>query len=288
MGNRNMPDSPIQTFTKRILRDFEVMQRWAANKNRYASALRRNLALGQTEVGNSLLIVANGPSAENLSQNFYRKFKAHGGRVMGMNWAHLNPVIAEEKIDYYLSADRRMVENSEKSFGLRKYLSEQKNLTGFVPEIRLNQWEEISPETSFVPFCHYYVKHMRMPWWGLSPLYPKAFTAHSGLHALQIATWLGFEKIFIVGFDNSYFREFKLTGNNELLRTNSHAGEKSEKFLYEGDTASFLERQAMLFRDYWLFSSGPIWNLDIESATDAFDKKSPTEALQLLGSSSSE
>lgn len=276
------PISQGETIRQRLVRDIQVMRKWSVAKKTVSTYLRRNLEIRRTGVGESLLIVANGPSAERLPTGFVGEFRAQGGSVMGMNWAHLNPALAGAGIDYYLSADRRMVENSEKASGLMKYLKEQKPIFGFVPEMRIQKWEEILPEISFIPFCHYYIKYLRMPWWGLSPLHPKAFTAHSGLHALQMATWLGFDRVFIVGFDNSYVQEFSVTAENRLRRGRSHAGEETETFFSDGNTVNFLERQAMLFRDYWLFCAEPVWNLDLESLTDAFEKMNPARVSSFL------
>lgn len=235
-------------------------------------ALKRTLAMRNSRAGKQLLIVANGRSAESLSPDFVLDFISEGGEVMGLNWAHLNPALRGIPLNLYLSADRRMVEESDKSYALRAYLENQISLVGFVPEIRLKHWENLLPEVTFIPFCRFHIKYLRFPWWGLKPTHPKRFTAQSGLHALQIATWLGYDRIFIIGFDNSYFREFSTSSDNTMVKNIAHAGEGFQTYVSRVDTATYLETQASLFRDYWLFSRQPIYNLDPHSPTDAFRK----------------
>lgn len=201
-----------------------------------------------------------------------REWVASGGEVMGLNWAHLNPALSEIPLTLYLSADRRMVEESDESHKLRHYLKTHKDLLAFVPEIRIMRWQEILPGINFYVFCRFYIKYLRPPWWGLQPHYPKAFTSQTGLHALQISTWLGYKAIYLVGFDNSYFREFTRTKGGGIVKEISHAGEGVQTHQSEIDTATYLEIQASLFRDYWKFSHKNIWNLDPHSPTDAFPK----------------
>lgn len=201
---------------------------------------------------------------------------------MGLNWAHLNPALQDIPLNFYLSADRRMLEDSENSRKLKRYLSKQNLMAAFVPEIRIEMWETAFPNQRFIPFCRYYVKYLRPPWWGLKPLYPKAFTSQSGLHALQVATWLGFSSIYIVGFDNSYFRDFRTLADNTMLKEIPHAGEGKQTSSAQVDTATYLETQASLFRDYWLFSNKGIFNLDPNSPTDAFQKVSQKALLEGL------
>lgn len=266
------PPSRILVAFNRLKRDIEVHRSWSRGRKLYRVAFDRIREIRNSRAGKRLLIVANGPSAENLSPKFVLDFIFEGGEVMGLNWAHLNPALRGIPLNLYLSADRRMVEESDKSYALRAYLAKQNSVVGFVPEIRLQLWENLVPEVRFIPFCRFHIKYMRLPWWGLKPTHPKRFTAQSGLHALQIATWLGYDQTFIIGFDNSYFREFSTSSDNTMVKNIAHAGEGFQTSVSRVDTATYLETQASLFRDYWLFSNQPIYNLDPHSPTDAFRK----------------
>jgi len=273
------PPSRISVAFNRLRRDTEVHRGWSHRKKLFREAFKRTLAAKNSKAGKQLLIVANGPSSESLSPQFVLRFISEGGEVMGLNWAHLNPALQGIPLNLYLSADRRMVEESDKSYALRAYLKKQISLVAFVPEIRLRLWENLIPEVTFIPFCRFYIKYLRLPWWGLNPTHPKRFTAQSGLHALQMATWLGYERILIIGFDNSYFREFSTSRDNTMVKSIAHAGEGVQTSVSRVDTATYLETQASLFRDYWLFSREPIYNLDPHSPTDAFLKVTLPSAL---------
>jgi|GEM_PF-2613139 len=264
----------------RLRRDLEVLLSWHKDKHHWEEPLGEVFALRDSQKGQKLLIIANGPSAEYLPDGFSTDFRKSGGKVMAMNWAHLNPIASAGLVDYYVCADRRMIENNQKSQQLHAFLRSQQDLIGFVPEFRLEQWRNAIAEVSFVPFCHYYVRFLRPPHWKLSPHKPKAFTSQTGLHSLQMATWMGFEPIFIIGFDNSHFQNFTLDRENSITLMQTHAGEDPEASnLKTTDTATYLERQADLFRDYWRFSDSKIFNLDGASLTDAFQKVPANQAL---------
>lgn len=281
MPQKVKPASRGNLFLSRLRRDLEVLVNWHRDKRRWDAPLQEVASLKNSHDGQKLLIIANGPSAESLPENFSLDFRRSGGKVMAMNWAHLNPAASAGPIDYYICADRRMIENNEKSGQLRAFLAKQNDLVGFVPEFRLEKWRDAIAGVRFVPFCHYYVRFLRAPSWGISPHKPKAFTSQTGLHSLQIATWMGFEPIFIIGFDNSQFQNLKLDRDNSIRLIQTHAGEEPESSNVKiSDTATFLERQADLFRDYWLFSDSRVFNLDSASLTDAFHKASHELALE--------
>lgn len=282
MHPRKKPAGLGKSVSSRLRRDLEVLIDWHRVRRQWQKVLLDTASLRHSERGQKLLIIANGPSAESLPEKFSSDFRTSGGKVMAMNWAHLNPAASEGKIDFYVSADRRMLEENEKSEKLRAFLRRQGNVVGFVPEFRLEQWQATLPTVRFFPFCHYYVKYLRYPGWGLSPIKPKAFTSHTGLHALQMASWMGFEHIFVIGFDNSYFQNFKLDQDNLITLTQTHAGEEPEfSRIKVVDTATYLERQASLFRDYWRFSIANVFNLDNASLTDAFQKTTFQHALHV-------
>lgn len=176
MFGKEPPPSKFLVATNRLKLDLEVHRGWMATKRTFLPMLERTRKIKRTRTGRQLLIVANGPRSEELSPKFLQNFAKFGGEVMGLNWAHLNPALKGVPLDLYLSADRRMVEDTEKSHDLRRFLASQENLVAFVPEIRLRTWETVLPEVLFIPFCRFYIKYFRPPWWKMSPMHPKAFT----------------------------------------------------------------------------------------------------------------
>ena len=139
------------------------------------------------------------------------------------------------------------------------------------------------PGSTFLPFCRIYLRHLRLPHWRDSPLYPKRFFAHTGLHALQLARWLGFERVFLIGFDNSYISQFRPGKNGLMTQLVSCVGDSEKATEIMEGSVSFLVRQTRLFGAYWNFSDRKIENLDPVSFTDCFEVSSPAEAITYLG-----
>lgn len=228
--------------------------------------------------GATLLIVANGPSSKKLDTERIERFQAEGGYVMTMNWAHLNPSVKKIRTDFWISADRRPFEDSKKGRDLRRWLSSNPSATILVPEIRAELARTYLPEHQIVAFCRLAVRHLRPSYWGEKPIYPKSFLSQTGLHAIQIALWLGFSRIFLIGFDNTFFREMRVDDQNRLVNLVTHAGEETREESGGGNVSSFLVSQATLFYDYQKFSGHEIMNLDLDSYTDSF-KKVPVSTL---------
>lgn len=273
------PKNSWGLFSDQLKRDRVNLVRWVKTGGQFRSDIARLRGVRGIGIGKKILLVANGPSAATLPPNFVRDFRASGGAVMAMNWAHLNPAVSSEPIDYYVSADRRMVADGEESLALRKFLRLNRQALGFVPEIRVAEWRRKVPDSTFLPFCRIYVRHLRLPHWRDSPIYPKRFFAHTGLHALQLARWLGFERVFLIGFDNSYISQFRPGKNGLKTQLVSYAGDSEKAAEITEDTVSFLVRQTRLFRDYWNFSDHKTQNLDPASLTDCFEVSSPAEAI---------
>lgn len=283
MVKTKSPSGTVSLFFRQLRRDGHNFSRWNFERKSFKSDLERLRAFRGKGQGSKVLLVANGPSAAQLPERFVSDFRASGGAVVGMNWAHLNPALVDGRVDYYVSADRRMVEEGEDSRSLRTFLEANRDVVAFVPEIRVSAWRDKFPETVFYPFCRYHVRYLRLPHWGDAPLYPKRFFAHTGLHSLQIASWMGFDRVFLTGFDNTYVTQMRPGEGNKKTQVVSYAGDVDKAASIQEDTVSFLVRQTRLFRDYWGFSSTKVRNLHAASLTDCFEYSSPSDALRWTG-----
>jgi hypothetical protein len=98
------------------------------------------------------------------------------------------------------------------------------------------------------------------------------------MKSLAVAIYLGYDKIFILGIDNSECRSLVGNSKNELwVRTENHYASSTEKSLdYEiftpsGADAAFAQ-YATWFADFKKFSHAKVFNLDEDSIVDAFPK----------------
>lgn len=271
-GNRS------NLFGLSLKRDFRNLVKYLLKYQSLKFILRDLKGLESKFRGATLLIVANGPSSRKLDPETIEEFQSKGGYLMTMNWAHLNPSVKSSRPDFWISADRRPSEDSRKGRDFQRWLSTRSGTLVFVPEIRAGLFATLFPKHRVVAFCRLAIRHLRPNYWGEKPIYPKSFLSQTGLHAIQIGIWLGFSRIFVIGFDNSFFKEVWVNSENQLRNLVSHAGEATREESGGGNLASFLASQAILFDDYLKFSEYEIMNLDLDSFTDAF-KKVPITAL---------
>jgi len=95
--------------------------------------------------------------------------------------------------------------------------------------------------------------------------------------ALAIACYLGYETIYICGFDNDYFKMVSVDENNVTYYYNKHFYDKGNKLKAvssRGNTISDLFwDHHLLFKQLELFNTHNIINLNKKGLVDAFSKK---------------
>lgn len=263
-----------------LRRDVRHLLKYFLARSSIRASVRTLEEMESMYVDSDLLIVANGPSSGNIDHATIQRFRERGGRLMVMNWAHLNPAVKSTNPDFWISADRRPIEESEKAGQLQQWLFERPETMILVPEIRVERYKDFFPSHCVAAFCRLAIRHFRFRHWEEKPIFPKSFISQTGLHALQVALWLGFSRIFIIGFDNTFFREIRVNERNELVNLITHAGEENREEVGGQGMSNFLRSQSTLFADYMKFSEDNVFNLDLNSYTDAFPKIPPNVLLE--------
>lgn len=111
-------------------------------------------------------------------------------------------------------------------------------------------------------------------------LYPPPLAARTGIYSLWIASFLGYDKIYFLGLDNTLFRLFSVDHMNRLLYGDTHfysdggvPGQSSKK----STVAEKLFSYSALFGSMEKIrfgSKAKIYNLDPNGYVDAFEKLS--------------
>ncbi len=116
----------------------------------------------------------------------------------------------------------------------------------------------------------------------LSPLKPRSYGSTTIYKMLAMAMFMGYEKIYLLGFDNSNFLNYRGRPDNlmqdlggaiadrKFEKKSSFIGEHEKEFT--SGMAGRMQSYAHLFGDLHKFNSGKIFNLDPYSLTDAFPK----------------
>ena len=115
----------------------------------------------------------------------------------------------------------------------------------------------------------------------ISPMRPKGYVSRTAFVALAVAIYMGYDRIFIIGFDNTMHRGFRVDEFGEVhLGDNSHFyGTYSDSIppnaygAYSRDVADALFSDSLSLIDLdRCFSRSQVVNLDVESSTRAFKK----------------
>ena len=113
----------------------------------------------------------------------------------------------------------------------------------------------------------------------LNPCFPRGYSSLTILKTIAVALYMGYDKIYLLGVDNTQFKS--LVGdkdNKTLLDTNDLYGENSlvhMKYVFgsAGGIAGQFLQYARWFGDFKKFPKEKIFNLDTESLIDAFPKQ---------------
>ena len=112
----------------------------------------------------------------------------------------------------------------------------------------------------------------------IDPCRPRGYSSQTVMKALAVAIYMGYDKIYLLGVDNSECKSLFGDSNNKLwVRTNTYYATSVLKDFnfpvetHSGADAAFAQ-YATWFSDFKKFAKGNVFNLDIESIVDAFPK----------------
>ena len=179
--------------------------------------------------GESCVIVCNGPSLNQMDLSF---LKYH--TVIGLNKIFLGFRKFRFYPRYWVGVNKKIIEQSHseiQSLNCVKFLSEH-NSRGLIPEDALTYW--VNTQSPYARFCKDITQGVHEGW---TVTYA----------ALQIAYYLGFKKVVIIGMDHS----FKYKGNPNEANT-----------MHKGDPNHFMTNY---------FDAGQQWdNPDLENSEASY------------------
>jgi hypothetical protein len=112
----------------------------------------------------------------------------------------------------------------------------------------------------------------------IDPCKPRGYASQTIMKALSVAIYLGYDKIYLLGVDNTEHRALYGNQANEIwARTDIYYGtDENLRFDYRittqsGITSAF-HQYATWFADFKKFNVGNVYNLDENSLVDAFPK----------------
>ncbi len=230
--------------------------------------------------GHKAFVLAGGPSLKKL--NFYKVNllqKDSGYKVFCLS-SYISTELAEIVTpDFYIVSDpaflgdnRNISEEKVKEIEDSIKNLEKLNITLFLP-VEFKGRLKIKNTIFYFNDCEFRWFNKNVT----NILKPRSYLSMTAYKALAIACYMGFDTIYICGFDNNWIKFLEVDKNNDIYYDNPHGYKQADakKLKMTGkdgnNVGELLYRHSFLFLDLYKFPKNII-NLDPESLVDAFSK----------------
>lgn len=284
MGSTQIQENPGLSLTRQVSKRVQVLRTYCRDRisaSSYLSAsLKNTRSLAGSATGRQVLVIANGPSTSTLDPRNVRDAMKGGMDCFAMNDFILTDLSTEITPTYYVLSDPLDSPDSpnERARRIWNRLDEHSTTTLVVP----HRWWKVLRARTPTPL---FFNDCGLQGWtrNISPMRAMAYMPMTSFKALAFALFLGYEEIFVIGFDNSNFKFLNVNPMNEIYysgKTHFYSGvdstlDTSASFVidYRQGMADCLFDFSMCFYDLGHYFSYPsISNLDPCSLTDVFVK----------------
>jgi hypothetical protein len=243
----------------------------------FRSRIRQMKALRGSQRGRAALVTGLGPSLADLNPERTAQQQEAGMAVFGLNRFYRTELAKAIVPDYYVIADPYFfsaagLESQARGHhadDLANYLQSHTETRLVLPATAQLQ-SSPAHEVSF--FNDLGLEGFTR---SVSPVHPRGFLCMTVMHALSVASYLGFGPIWVTGIDSDFFRSMFRGAAGELRIGAHHAyapesTASTEMPHFDGDAAAYLEDAGRVIADFRLFSHLDIRNTSRQSLVDAF------------------
>jgi hypothetical protein len=222
-------------------------------------------------------VFANGPSISKLDAYKIKSYQEKGFDVFAGN-SYINTSFGEIVVpDFYVFSDNIHFGKKTTKLLYEKHKKEVTKVLGlkipiFVPHRYCKglDWPNTHVfNDSFDIFSNNVVDMTK----------PKGYVSLTLYKALSAACYMGYETIYICGFDNDYFKKLEVDQDNNIFVSDEHFYSKENldsvkyKEEFHKSIGEVLISNTMNFTGLEKFKKNPIINLDKTGLVDSFSKK---------------
>lgn len=228
--------------------------------------LKRTKELKNTKKDKKCFVLANGPSINLLNLEKIKKYQESNFDVFCVN-SYISTEMAKTIVpDYYVLSDPSSF--SEYAYEEIKLLKEL-DISLFVPA----QFSKLKLINNYYIFNDFENRFSR----NIEPTKPRGYRTMTAYKALAIACFMGYDTIYICGFDNDYFKTISVDENNDIYIFDKHFYDsglkvKSSPAVGKG-MGDLMWEYYRLFKNLELFTHHNIINLNKNGLIDTFSKK---------------
>ncbi|NKQ39706.1 MAG: hypothetical protein HF967_09635, partial [Methanosarcinales archaeon] len=222
-------------------------------------------------------VFANGPSINLLDLKKIEKYQKYGFDVICVNSYILSDMAKTVVPNYYVLSDplsfnisKNAIPSDYTSMNKKQIDSLDKlNIPVFIPAQFFNLCK-IKHQYIFNDFENRFIGN-------IDPTKPRGYVSMTAYKSLAIACYLGYDTIYICGFDSDYFKSICVDENNNIYYIDKHYDDDGVNRRVTPNAGkglgNLLWEHHFLFKNMELFSDYNIIHLDKNSLVDAFSKK---------------
>ncbi len=238
--------------------------------------LKRTKELKNTKKGKKCFVFANGPSMNLLDIKKIEKYQKTGFDVICVNSYIISDMAMTVVPNYYVLSDPVSFGASE-NVASDDVMDAQKRQIERLNELKIPVFIPAQFPPDLLNQCYMFNDFENRFTNNINPMKPRGYLSMTAYKALAIVCHLGYDTIYLCGFDNDYFKTISVDENNDIYYVDKHYYDKGAKYWTAPNkgkgVGNLLWEYHLLFKDLELFANHNIVNLNKNSFVDAFTKK---------------
>ena len=210
--------NPGLSVTTQAIKRVQILRVFGVSRVRSASyirpALQKLRSLKGSALGRRAVIAANGHSSSTLDSKKLAHEIRNGLDFFAMNSFFDSKLASEITPTHFVLSDGAHHPNFGSHLGSRvwKKLEDSPGVQVIVPHHWYPSLRDKWPDVTFF-------NDLGLEGWtrNISPTRPRGYVSLTAYKALAVALHLGYSEIFIIGFDNTGFRNFTVGAGGEIL-----------------------------------------------------------------------
>jgi len=274
----HFPKNPIEfllAMIKTLLSGYLI---YSVEMMKYGKYLKGLKSLEGTKSGKVALVVANGPSCNKIDWSSVSESQVNGNlEIFGLNDSFLLSENSLARVDYLLKSDPQ--DKSELLSSWDDIISRKPSNSDTKLITPLNWHSPESLSSCRSNSCLHLVdvgrNHFRAT---TNPLRLRTYPPMGSFKLLAIARHLGYEKVFVIGLDNTFFQNVTVDKDSRIIQGSIHYKlnyQESHSMSHHfpngiADYFHFVSQNFLALRNY--FNDELYINLDRDSLNDTFKK----------------
>ena len=285
-AHSRLTTNPQYSVTLLLLQKFRVLLIYIARSILEWNVLRQAHHLSRQArsacANKEALIIAGGPSVNRLNLTNVLAAQSSGKLdVFAMNWFPLSELAQTLAPNFFCLSDPITKPGSKRSYKGRgteeiwNYLDSRLAIKLILPHNWIKHSQEINNEVEI------WIDDRELVGWNRSNsvLRPRGYGSVTAHKTIATALYLGYRNIYLIGLDNSLFKNVEVDKENQIIEKPAHFYDDAEsvdirrQHLYPNGMQTLLYDYSLVFADLKRsFRVGNIFNIDASSVTDAFPK----------------